>query len=146
MEVLGGAASVVGVVSITLQVCEELKKIQDFWQSVKEAPDDIAHIIAEINLFTNWLTIISNNYQRHGFKHGSPDEIAATDTLKLCLATVHDMSDEIKDLERGLSRGSFPRRWASVKFVFRKDRLENLTKQIERMKMLLIIVQTCYIG
>ncbi|KAL9064334.1 MAG: hypothetical protein Q9161_008934 [Pseudevernia consocians] len=146
MEALGGAASVVGVVSLTLQVCEELKKIQDFWQSVKEAPDDIAHIIAEINLLTTWLTIIANNYQRHGFKHESPGEITATDTLKLCLARVHDMSDGVKDLERGLLRGSFPRRWASVKFVFRKDRLEKLTEQIERMKTLLIILQTCYIG
>lgn len=146
MEALGGAASVIGVVSLALQVCEELKKVQVFWQSVKEAPDDIAQFCTEIDIFMTWLTIIANKYQRHGFRHESPDEVAATNALKLCLATVHDMNDRVKDLESGLTRGLSSKRWASLKFVFRKDKMEKLMKQIERMKSLLIIVQTCYIG
>ena len=146
MEALGGAASVVGVVSLAIQVCEELKKVQDFWHSVKEAPDDFAHISTEMNLFMTWLAVIANNYQRQGFSHGSPNEVAATDTLRLCLAMVHDMNDEVKDLERRFSRGLLSRRWASVKFVLREDKREKVMKQVERMKTLLMIVQTCYIG
>ena len=146
MEALGAAASVIGVTSLAIQVCEELKKIHDFWQSVKEAPDDIAHISTEINLFMTWLTVMANNYQRQGFDHKSPNHVAATDTLKLCLAAVHDMNDGVKDLVSRISTGLLFRRWASVKFVFRKEKKEKLLQQIERMKSLLIIVQTCYIG
>ena len=69
MEALGGAASVIGVVSLALQVCEKLRNVHDFWQSVKEAPDDIARISTEIDLFMRWLTVIANNYQRLGFDH-----------------------------------------------------------------------------
>lgn len=144
MEVLGGAASVISVASLAIQVCEELRKVYDFWQSVKEAPDDIAHISTEINLFLTWLAVIANNYQRQGSNH--PNDVAATDTLKLCLVTVHDMNDGVKDLESGFSRGLLSRRWASVKFVFRKDKRDKVMGQLERMKTLLIIVQTCYIG
>ncbi len=146
MEALGGAASAISVVSLAFQVCEELKKVQDFWQSVNEAPYGDSHISTEINLFMTWLTIIANKYQRHGFKRGSPDEVAATDALKLCLATVPDMNDGVKDFESGLSKGLLTRRWVSVKFVFRKDNIEKLMRQIERMTSLLIMIQTCYIG
>ena len=146
MEALGSAASVITVASLAIQVCEELQKVHEFWQSVKEAPDDIAHVSTEINLFLTWLAIIANNYQRQGLNHRSPNEVAATDTLKLCLATVHDMNEVVKDVESGFSRGSLARRWASVKFVFRKDKREKVMAQIERMKSLLIIVQTCYVA
>ena len=146
MEVLGGAASVIGVVSLAIELCKELRKVQDFWQSVREAPHQIAHIATEINLFITWLAVIANNYQRQGFDHMNPNHVAATDTLKLCLATVQDMNQGVDDLESRLPTSLLSRRWASVKFVFRKDKRETLMQQIERMKSLLVIVQTCYIG
>ena len=146
MEALGGAASVIGVASLAIEVCKELRKIHDFWQSVKEAPDDITHVSTEINLFMTWLAVIANNYQRQEYDHQNPNHIAATDTLRLCLATVHDMNDGLKDLKSQFSTSSFSQRWGSIKFVFRKDKREKLMQQIERMKSLLIIVQTCYIG
>ena len=146
MEALGGAASVIGVASLAIEVCKELQKVHDFWQSVKEAPDDIAHISTEINLFITWLAVIANNYQRQGHDHKNLNHVAATDTLNLCLATVQDMNHGVSDLESRLSTSLLSRRWASIKFVFRKDKREKLMQQIERMKSLLIIVQTCYIG
>lgn len=146
MEALGGAASVISVASLAIQVCEELKKVHDFWQSVKEAPDDVARISTEINLCITWVTIIATNYQRQGFNHGSLNEVAATDTLKLCLKAALDMNDEFKDLESRFSKGLLCRKWASVKFVFRKDKTEKVMIRVERMKTLLIIVQTCYVG
>ena len=113
---------------------------------MKEAPDDIARISAETKLFMTWLAVIANNYQRQGYDHRSPSHVAATDTLKLCLATVHDMNDGVKDLESRLSTGLLSRKWVSVKFAFRKDKREKTAQQIERMKSLLLIVQTCNIG
>ncbi|KAF6231114.1 hypothetical protein HO173_010614 [Letharia columbiana] len=146
MEALAGPASVITVASLAIQVCEELKKVHEFWQSVKEAPDDVAHVSTEINLFLAWLAIIANNYQRQGLNHKSPTEAAATETLKVCLATAHDMNGVVKHVESGYSKGSLTRRWASVKFVFRKDKTGKIMAQIERMKALLIMVQNCYLG
>ncbi len=142
MEALGGAASVIGVASLAIQVCEELKKIHDFWQSVKEAPDDIKRISTEVNLFMTLLTIIATDYQRQDFDPRNPNHVVAADMLKLCLATVREMKDGVKDLESRFSTGTLSRRWASVKFVFRKDKTEKVMQQIERMKTLLLIVET----
>ena len=146
MEPLSGAASVISVASLAIQICEELKKLHDFWQSVKEAPNDIASISAELKIFITWLTVIAKNYQRQNSNYRSSSEAAATDTLKLCLATVHDMSAGIRDLENRIAKGASSRRWASVKFVFRKDKREKAMAQIERMKSLIIIAQTCYLA
>ena len=145
MEALGGAANVIGVASLAIEVCKELQKVHAFWQSVKEAPDDITHVLKEINLFMTLLAVIAYNYQRRGYDHRNPNHIAATDTLRLCLETVHDMNDGLKDLKSQFSSGFVSQRWASIKFIFRKDKWEKLMQQIERMKSLLIIVQTCHI-
>ena len=146
MEALGGAASVIGAASLAIEVCKALKKVHNFWESVKEAPDGIARITVEVDLFMKWLAVTVNNYHRHGFDDGNPNYTAATDTLKLCLEIAYDMSSEVRDLDKRLSTGLFSRKWASVKFVFRKDKREKAVQQIERMKSLLLIVQTCYIG
>ena len=146
MEALGGAASVIGIASLAIQVCEELKKVHDFWESVKEAPDDITRITAEVDLFMKWLAVIANNYQRHGLDDRNPNHVAAADTLKLCLDTAHDMHSGVRDLENRLATGILSRKWASVEFVFRKDKREKTVQQMERMKSLLLIVQSCYIG
>jgi len=42
MEPLGGAASIISVVSRAIQVCDSIKKVHDLWQSFEDAPDDIA--------------------------------------------------------------------------------------------------------
>ena len=146
MEPLSGAASVIGVASLAIQICNELKKLHDFWQSVKDAPDDIISISTELKLFMIWLTVIAKNYQRQGSNNRSPSEAAAIDTLNLCLATVHDMSAGVRDLESRIAKGASSRRWTSVKFVFRRDKREKAMAQIERMKSLLIIVQTCHLA
>lgn len=145
MEVLGGVASVAGVTSLAIQVCEELKKAYDFWQSVKEAPDEIAHISTEIKILMTWLTIIANNYQRQRFSD-QLNETAAIDTLSKCLETAQNMNNEVRDLEPGFSRGVRSRRWASVKFVFRKNKNNKMMGEIERIKTHLIIVQNFHNG
>ena len=146
MEPLSGAASVISVASLAIQICKELKKLHDFWQSVEEAPNDIASISAELKLFITWLTVIAKNYQRQNSNYRSFSEAAATDTLKLCLATVHDMGAGVRDLQNGIAKGTLSRRWASIKFVFRKDKREKSMAQIEQMKSLIIIAQTCYLA
>ena len=146
MKPLSGAVSVIGVVSLAIQICDELRKLLDFWQPVKDPPDDITRISTELNIFMTLLTVIANNYQRQGSDHGSHNEAAATDTLKLCLAIVHDLSAGVSDIESGIAKGSLSRRGASLKFVLHKDKKEKARAQIERMKSLFIIVQTCYLA
>lgn len=74
MEPLGGAASIISVVSLAIQVCDSIEKVHDVWQSFEDAPDDIAHIAAGDAFVLKWLAIIANNYQRQSFTSGGMDE------------------------------------------------------------------------
>ncbi len=103
-------------------------------------------IAAEMSLFTRWLTIIVNNYQRQLFINDRTNEGAAIDTLEVCLQTVLRMKDETKAIESGFAEGECSKRRVSLKAVFRKDRIERVLRETERLKTLLIQVQTCYIG
>ena len=145
MEPLSGAASIITVASLAIQICESMKKVYGFWQSVKDAPDDIAHITVEMNVFIRWLTIIANKFQRQFGDVHKESEIAAIDALEHCVQVVRRMRKITNDIEDDLARKKHQRRWALLKAAFRKERIEKMVQDTERMKTLMILIQTCLI-
>lgn len=147
MEPLSGAASVISVASLAIQICDSIKKVHEFWSSVEDAPSEIAQIAAELHISMQWLTIIANNYQRQPSfgQNGtlvSTNDSAAIATLQLCMMNVQSLSKEISAIEIKFGRTGSSRRWTSLKAAWRKDRIEKTLRETERMKTLLILVQT----
>jgi hypothetical protein len=78
MDGISGAASVIAVVSFTVQLVETAKKLYDFWSSVDEAPDFVHEIVADLKLLSTTLAEIALHEQKHG-NNGS-----VTDILESC--------------------------------------------------------------
>jgi len=68
MEGLSTAASVIVVVSLTIQLAESVKKLRDFWNSIKQAPEDIRAIATDLELLSSVLAEIACEAQ-----HVEPD-------------------------------------------------------------------------
>ena len=146
MEPLSGAASIITVASLAIQLCDSMKKVYGFWQSIKDGPDEIAHITAEISIFMKWLTIIANRYQRQFDGVHKESEAAAIDALELCQQVVERMRKITNNTENDLAGKKHQRPWTLIKAAFRKERIERMLQDTERMKSLMILVQTCCIG
>jgi hypothetical protein len=58
MEGLGAASSVFAVVSLSLQLSSNIQNFIQFWDSVKEAPDEIAQIKAQLTILSELLRCI----------------------------------------------------------------------------------------
>src|SRR4051812_6583045 len=79
MDGLSGAASIVAVVSFTVQLAESAKKLYDFWNSVDEAPDFVHEIVVDLKLFSTILAEIALHEQQHG-NNGSVTDILESST------------------------------------------------------------------
>jgi hypothetical protein len=56
MDGLSSGASVLAVVSIAVQLADNVKRIYDFWSSVKSAPDSICAVTNDLNLLLGVLS------------------------------------------------------------------------------------------
>jgi hypothetical protein len=48
MAELGAVASAIGIASFGIQVADSVIKLKDFWERVKEAPEEIRFVLEEI--------------------------------------------------------------------------------------------------
>jgi len=131
----------IGAASISLQIAESIIKLKNFWSLVKEAPDDIAFIIEELELFRDVASDIETDLN-------SGDTVALamdTRTDKKCLDfckkaadVLHTICKELaKELEKGKMRGGF-------KTALRKETIDRLRERLRNAQSLLLLSQQIF--
>ena len=143
MEPISSTASIASVACLSLQLYDGVTKLREFWQSIKEAPNDIDHMCAEVDLLIKWLTIIANDHQRHLSSGNLASDTAVIETLEFCLRIVVRIRDGSHEMKEDIARNRkcCSRRWASIKAVLRKDRTEAMLQDLEKLRSLMIPVQ-----
>lgn len=136
MEGLSAAASGFAVASIALQLAESVKKLCDFWNSIKEAPEDIRAVSTDLELLSG--TLIQVAYEA---QHVEPDA-AFIATLNGCKAKVKILTALLNEIEPGFaSASSRVRKWTAFKTVLRHRQMEKFQEALERLKCTLLLVQ-----
>ena len=134
---MDGAASVIAVISIAIQLQDSLKKLHDFWQSVQDAPQDIQTIVNDLALLCDILEHIRVAFDADGSQPGPVVErvlLACNENVKPLDAIVHDLQ-----LDFGSSR-RVVRKWAAVKTQWKWEKVKKLPASIDRMKSTLMLV------
>ena len=132
MEGLSAAASVIAV----MQLAESFKKLYDFWNSIKEAPEDIRTISVDMHNLSNILSQIANETQ-----HVEPDTtlIAA---LNGCCVKVKTLNTLLNDIEPGFASKRYRvRQWTALKAVLKHGELMKYQVALDRLKIDLLLVQ-----
>ncbi|KAL8859743.1 MAG: hypothetical protein Q9178_003858 [Gyalolechia marmorata] len=129
MDGLSTAASGFAIVSVTIQLADGIKKLHDFWNSIREAPEDIKDNLLELKVLSSLLTQIAHDKQRH-----EPDQTFA-DVLSGCCAKVNRLATILEELEPGFaSTSSYVRRWTATKAVLKREKLKKFQDGLERLK------------
>lgn len=141
MDGLSAAANVITVASLAVQLSESIKKLIEFWTSIKNAPDDIHAITTDLQILSSILTRIALEAQR---SRPDPSLIAA---LSSCFEKIKKLKIIVDDLESGF-RSSSPsvRRWNTLKTLFKSDRLKDFQDSLERTKSSLMLIQNIHQG
>ncbi|KAK3114747.1 hypothetical protein LTR53_006590 [Teratosphaeriaceae sp. CCFEE 6253] len=137
-EVVGLAASVIGVGAFAIQLAESVMKIKTFCERVKEAPRRLRHLAEEIEIMASLLTAVSGD---HVLVDGANRAL-----LERCVKLCREAVDELSSAAEGLLGSLGSRRYMSaVKTVLRRDHLDELVGRVERSRNLPDMAHRIYI-
>ena len=135
-EILSTVASGIAVVTVAVQLAENVKKLCDFWNSIKEAPEEIQAISLDLELLSSVLTQIAYEVQ-----HVEPDATLVA-TLDGCRVKVKILTTLLSEIERGFaSTSSRVRKWTALKAVLKHGQLMKFQAALERLKGTMLLVQ-----
>lgn len=135
-EALSTVASGIAVVTVAVQLAESVKKLCDFWNSIKEAPEEIQAISLDLELLSSVLTQIAYEAQ-----HVEPYATLVA-TLNSCQVKVKILTTFLSEIEPGFaSKSSRLRKWTALKAVLKHGQLMKFQADLERLKVTLLLVQ-----
>lgn len=138
-EVLGVVASGISVVSFALQLAENIKKLKEFVDNVRDAPEDIKHTIHELETLNLQLADVEKELQQN------PITTMNNSSLQQCVAnckkgtTTLDLI--VRDLDKEIGRR---RKRASIRAWFKKDTLDKYARRLESAKSSLMFSYLIY--
>ena len=133
---LSAAASGIAVVGIAIRLADSVQKLCDFWTSVKDAPEDISCISAELTILSSVLARVAQEAQ-----HNKPDLLLES-ALKSCRSYVSQLINILNKVEPGFaSNNARIRKWSAIKAVFKKAQVTKFQDALERTKSTLMLMQ-----
>lgn len=136
MEALGAASSVIGVISLAVQLSTAVQQLIDFWASVKDAPAESNRIKIELAVLASLLRGIEAG--SHGALDG-PD--ISQDCLAICKDSIATLQELSARLDKGLNGNGIRRKWTCLKKALREKELATYWSMLERAKTTLVIYQ-----
>jgi hypothetical protein len=137
MEALAAASSVFAVVSLALQLGFNIQRLIDFWESNREAPDEVIRIKSHLRVLRTLLRRIEIDAKQYP---GQDCAEIARDCLCLCTDSIVKLESLTNEFDNGLN-GSEVRRRTPLRKAVRRKQLSNYWLELEHAKSTLIMYQ-----
>jgi hypothetical protein len=138
MAELGIAASGIGIASLALQVGDCIVRLKGFWDAVKDAPEEIKHLIEEIETLSSVLSDFETSEQPElNLGHESTSRC-----LQFCKKAVGILDSVVMEVEANIKRR---RALGSVKAVLRRDAIEKLKERLMSAQSMLMLSNNMYL-
>lgn len=136
MEGLAGAASIIAVASIAIQLADSIKKLCDFWEAIKDAPDEITTLVQELKLLDLVLKKIHINEEKYGA------DPTTTAVLTRCAEKVNALVAAMDGFQPGFASKKWQvRTWNSFKITCQSKKFQNFRLSLGEMKMTLVLAR-----
>ena len=130
------AASAVAFASIAIQLGQSFITLYEFWESVKEAPENVSAVVKDLKLLAAILRQIELNEQQYG------QNAEVTDALKSCTAKVDILRNLVDQLEPGFaSKRRVQRKWTALRAALKSDKVEKFRKLLEETKTTILLAR-----
>ena len=135
---LGAASSVFAVVSLAVQLSSNIQKLIEFWDSIKEAPAEVAQIKSQLQIFGTLLRSIEDDYA--ALSNDRSSELGI-ECLRVCAESIAKLEELSRELDKGLNGSGIRRRWICLRKAMKEKELIDCWTEIERAKSMLILYQ-----
>jgi hypothetical protein len=136
-EAFGVAAGAIGVVSLSIQLAESLHKVKSFYESVKNAPPQVAELIEEIEIMQDMLGDLETGSQGAS--------LASTPTMRRCIKVAGSTTQRFTTFATELqTRIKTSRYRGGIRFALSRDDIKQMLAQLERTKSSLNLAYSLY--
>ncbi|TGO38231.1 hypothetical protein BHYA_0079g00320 [Botrytis hyacinthi] len=137
MAGIGIIASGMGVASLGLQLMDGIRKLKQFWDEVKEAPEDIQYALEELET----LSLVLSDIHISNSNLPSIPSATVTRCLELCRRGTDILNTIVKDLNGAISKR---RKIDSAKVVLKKDVLDKFRNRLRDAQYMLLLSRQTY--
>ncbi|KAM3077073.1 hypothetical protein ACMFMF_004989 [Clarireedia jacksonii] len=138
MAEVGIIASGMGIASLGLQLLDNVKKLKEFWDSVKEAPDDVRHALTELEILRTIIDAIPKN----DADMPAIPAASSAECLKLCYQVLTLLEELLRDMsqriEKRITRGS-------IRVVLKKGTIDKFRDRLRNAQDMLVLCRQTYL-
>jgi hypothetical protein len=138
-EILGVVASGISIASIAIQIGESALKLKEFWDTVKEAPEEIKYLIDEIETLSLILSDIGNSEQQGDLPLVGKE--SAKKSLEFCQKGAAILKGVVKELDEKIAKG---KRIGGFKAALKKNVTEKLRDRLRSAQFMLMLSNQTY--
>jgi hypothetical protein len=136
MEAFGLGANIAGVASFGIQIANSILKLKDLVDKVKEAPETVQHLIAELEILKLLLLELDNSYgetMRMGV-----ESLALMRCRDLCCQGSRLLEIVLKEIQREIESRS---KTGSIKAVLKMGSVERLRGRLRDAQSMLLLAR-----
>jgi hypothetical protein len=137
-DILSIVAGGMRIASLAIQISDNIAKLKDFWNAVKEAPEDVKYLTEEIETLSLILSEIgASQNEEEAVQIGSA---SATKCLDLCRRGTELLSAVVRQADAEIAKR---KRFGSVKIVL-KGLIETLKDRLKTVQFMLMLLNQIY--
>ena len=130
---MDGVSTIIAIASFSIQLVETTQKANRFLKEVQNAPTELIRLVNTLDDLESLLLDVHGLIERLNAMSGLPSSVDRIGSaLKRCQTTVMELDASVRTFKDYFARhGRLHKAWASIKTVVRKEKVEQLRKQIE---------------
>lgn len=132
-EAIGLVASGAGIASLAVQIAQSIKKLKEFYDSVRDAPRDLVYLL-------QYLDILDQHIQEFAQLETSDQWTTNSEGFRQSIAVCQSQAQEVlsivKQLEAAIAGN---RKWGSIKAVLKNHDLRKVDERLNRAIELLTL-------
>lgn len=144
-EVVGVVSSAITFATLALQVGKSVQNLKDYWDSMRDAPDDLKWLVRQIEVFGSIINDIDADLSQNPVALAIKNSQHASQSLRFCEEAVKALNLLCKDLLQDVDSSSRLRRtYQAAKIVLRQRKIEKHISRLHDVVHLLMLSQQCY--
>jgi hypothetical protein len=121
--------------SLAIQLVSEVEKLRAFWESVQDAPRDVAYIKRDLNLLSSIIARTASQEQSCGRL-----DVTVTEALEMVHERVMALAAIVRELDPDPSSSNRTlRTWKAFKVTRKKARIQEFRQSVEEAKNTLLL-------
>jgi hypothetical protein len=143
--VVGVVASGISIGTLAAQITSSIIKLKSYWDQIQDAPEDMRDLIEELEDLNQLLIDIEEDQRQNPMSNLILDPSSSSRCLQHCkqgAARLKELTDSLSEDMKGSSKSK--RKWASVKLVLKKDKIDRYRIKLQRVISLLNLSHQIY--